>query len=384
MKIGIDCRTILNPLSGEGAGVGHYTHYLVKNLLKVDHKNDYVLFFDSAMKDTSQYRRENSSPRYFPFSQYRRFLPFAYSHILISGAINRENLDLYHAPANVIPLGYSGPSVVTIHDLAIYQNPSWFPSQVFSTRLLVPKTLRRARSIIAVSESTAEDLRELFNVPEDKLEIIYEGVDTAIRENEEAVDVKKKFNLPDRYLCFVGTLEPRKNLIRLIQAYADLKAKDDRLANIPIILAGKRGWQSEDIFKTITELKLEKSVRNAGYVTKNEKLELMKQAAAFVFPSSYEGFGLPVLEAMALGTPVLTSNLSSLPEIVGNAAYQVNPEDTYAIVEGLQQILFNDKLRTKLKERGPIQAKKFTWEKVALRTVALYEKVGQRSNGYSI
>lgn len=364
--------------------MGHYTYYLVNNLLKVDQKNDYVLFFDSAMKDTSLYHRENSYPRYFPFSQYRRFLPFTYSHILISGAINKENLDLYHAPANTIPLGYNRPSVVTVHDLAIYQNPSWFPSQVFSTRLLVPKTLRRARSIIAVSESTAEDLRELFNVPNDKLEVIYEGVDIIPNENEEVIDVKKKYNLPDKYLCFVGTLEPRKNLIRLIQAYADLKAKDDRLSDIPIILAGRKGWQAEDIFKTIAELKLGKSIRDIGYVTKNEKLDLIKQAAAFVFPSSYEGFGLPVLEAMALGTPVLTSNLSSLPEIAGNAAYQINPEDTYAIAEGLQQILFNDELRKKLREKGPIQAKKFTWEKVALRTIALYEKAGQRIKSYSI
>jgi glycosyltransferase involved in cell wall biosynthesis len=338
MRIGIDCRTILNPKGGEGAGVGHYTYYLVTSLLAADHTNEYVLF---------PFRRENTTVRFFPFSQYRRFLPFAYSHLLISATLNRERLDLFHAPANIIPLGYTKPAIVTIHDLAIFHNPSWFPTQVFSTRLLVPQTLKRARAILAVSENTAK-----------------------------VVSPQERFGLPEKYFCFVGTLEPRKNLIRLVEAYADLRKRNAALENIPLILAGKKGWKSEAIFKTISANGLEASVRYLGYISGAEKIGLIRGAQAFVFPSSYEGFGLPVLEALALGTPVLTSNQSSLPEVTGDAAELIDPESTEAIAKGIERVLFDEPLRKRLRTQGIEQARKFSWEKVALQTIALYEKIG--------
>jgi glycosyltransferase involved in cell wall biosynthesis len=378
MRIGIDCRTILNPGQGEGAGVGHYTHYLVKNLIEVDKKNEYVLFFDSSVTHLERFQRENTKIRQFPFSQYRRFLPFTYSHLLISAALNRERLDLFHAPANIIPLGYTRPAVVTVHDLAIYQNPAWFPTQILSTRLLVPQSLKRAHAVIAVSESTAKDLRDLFNVPPTKLTVIHEGVDINPLPEPEPVNVVHKFNLPANYLFFVGTLEPRKNIVRLIQAYADLRSRNASVGAIPLIIAGKKGWKSDEIFETIESLKIGDSVKYIGYITKNEKLALIKGARAFVFPSEYEGFGLPVLEALALGTPVLTSNLSSLPEVTGGAAVMVDPEDTNAILKGLDRIMFDEPLRQDLRAHGLEHVKRFTWEKVALRTIALYEKVGAR------
>lgn len=375
MRIGIDCRTILNPESGEGAGVGHYTYHLVNNLLALDHENEYVLFFDSRMKDIKPFQRPNSTARYFPFSQYRRFLPFAYSHLLISAALTRERLDLFHAPANIIPLGYTKPSVVTVHDLAIYQNPAWFPSQVFSTRLLVPRSLARAKAVIAVSESTARDLRDVFSVPGEKITVVHEGVDIAGLTGQPVIDVQAKFHLPAEYVCFVGTLEPRKNLVRLIEAYADVRSRNAALSTIPLVLAGKKGWRAETVFKTIETLKLGEAVRYLGYVTRNEKVELIRNARAFVFPSSYEGFGLPVLEAFALNTPVLTSNVSSLPEIAGDAALLVDPEDKDALVKGLERIVFDEPLRTRLRSNGQAQAKKFTWTKAAQETIAVYRRI---------
>ena len=375
MRIGIDCRTILNPSSGEHAGVGHYTHYLVQHLLDLDITNQYVLFFDARMRNIQTFNRPNAVARYFPFSQYRKFLPFVYSHLLISAALNKEALDLFHAPANIIPLGYTKASVVTVHDLAIYQNPAWFPTQVLSTRLLVPKSLSRARAIIAVSQSTAKDLRELFSIPKSKIHVVPEGVDvTRLPLKDRAVDVRKKFNLSGRYLLFVGTLEPRKNLVRLIQAYHYLRERDERVRDLPLVLAGAKGWKSDVIFKTIKSLRLESAVRYLGYVTMNEKLNLITAADAFAFPSEYEGFGLPVLEAMALGTPVLTSNVSSLPEVAGTAAVLVDPEDTEAIFRGLRQVLFDEQLRRRLKQAGPKQAQQFTWQKTAQQTLAVYEQ----------
>jgi glycosyltransferase involved in cell wall biosynthesis len=348
----------------------------VTSLLAADHTNEYVLFFDSRMKDVGPFRRENTTVRFFPFSQYRRFLPFAYSHLLISATLNRERLDLFHAPANIIPLGYTKPAIVTIHDLAIFHNPSWFPTQVFSTRLLVPQTLKRARAILAVSENTAKDLRELFRVPEERISVIHEGVDLQAVATTEVVSPQERFGLPEKYFCFVGTLEPRKNLIRLVEAYADLRKRNAALENIPLILAGKKGWKSEAIFKTISANGLEASVRYLGYISGAEKIGLIRGAQAFVFPSSYEGFGLPVLEALALGTPVLTSNQSSLPEVTGDAAELIDPESTEAIAKGIERVLFDEPLRKRLRTQGIEQARKFSWEKVALQTIALYEKIG--------
>lgn len=379
MRIGIDCRTILNPGSGEHAGVGHYTHYLVQHLLDLDITNQYVLFFDARMRSIQSFNRPNAVARYFPFSQYRKWLPFAYSHLLISAALNKEGLDLFHAPANIIPLGYTKASVVTVHDLAIYQNPAWFPSQVLSTRLLVPKSLSRARAIIAVSQSTAKDLRELFSIPKSKIFVVPEGVDvTRLPLKDRDVDVRQKFKLPGRYLLFVGTLEPRKNLIRLVQAYHYLRERDERCRAIPLVLAGAKGWKPDALFATIKNLKLEGFVRYLGYVTMNEKLNLISHAAAFVFPSEYEGFGLPVLEAMALGAPVLTSNVSSLPEVAGSAAVLIDPEDTEAIYRGLKRVLFDETLRRRLKQAGPKQAQQFTWQKAARQTLAVYEQAARK------
>ncbi|USN53235.1 MAG: glycosyltransferase family 4 protein [Candidatus Nomurabacteria bacterium] len=375
MRIGIDCRTILNPSVGEGAGVGHYTYFLIKNLLQQDKRNEYVLFFDSSMKDLRPFRRDNATPKYFPFSERRRYLPFAYSHVLTARAMQTERLDLFHAPANIIPLGYTGPAVVTIHDLAIYKNPSWFPRQIFSTKLLVPKSLTRAERIIAVSESTAEDLRELFKVPSEKISVIYEGVDVRPNPGEPQPDPRERFNLPDDYLCFVGTLEPRKNLPRLIRAYAQALRQDVRFHNIPLVLAGKKGWQSAEVFAALEQEGIQDNVHYLGYISKNEKLELIRHARAFVFPSLYEGFGLPVIEAMALGTPVLTSDISSLPEITGGAAYLVDPEEVNAIANGLARLAFDDNLRQRLSQQGLEQARRFSWDKVALRTIAVYEKI---------
>ncbi len=203
MRIGIDCRTILNPGLGEAAGVGHYTFFLVKHLLEIDKENEYVLFFDSRMPDVGEFEQANAKIWRFPFSQYKRFLPFGYSHMLIGAMILKNKLDVFHAPANVLPLSYRKPSVVTVHDLAIYKNPDWFPSQMFSTRLLVPQSLKVAKQIIAVSESTKRDIREIFHVPSTKVTVISEApFVTPVNVKDRNVDTVKKFKLRQPYFLF--------------------------------------------------------------------------------------------------------------------------------------------------------------------------------------
>jgi glycosyltransferase involved in cell wall biosynthesis len=376
MKIGIDCRTILNPKGGEGAGVGHYTYYLVRSLLEHDRKNSYVLFFDRRLPDISLFSRPNAEVKYFPFSQYNRFLPFAYSHMLISAYLMKEGLDVFHSPITSVPLTYPKKTVVTVHDLAIYKNPAWFPSQIFSTKLLVPRSLKTADRVIAVSESTKHDLQEIFNVPSRKIKVIYEGVDVKkIPLKSKKLDSIDSFKIARKFIFFVGTLEPRKNLVVLLRAYKKLLQSGGELAGYQLVIAGAEGYKSEDVFTEIKTLGLGKQVRYVGYVTKNQKIELLKRAACFVFPSSYEGFGLPILEAMALGTPVATSNISSLPEVAGRAAILFDPEKEQTIVNALRKVLGDKQLHDKLSQAGVKQAGNFSWERCARETVKVYESL---------
>ncbi len=381
MRVGIDCRTILNPERGEAAGVGHYTYYLVKNLLALDRQTQYVLFFDYRMKreGTQEFQQPNVKIRYFPFSSYKKFLPFAYSHMLTAATLLRERLDIFHSPTTSVPLTYPKTTVVTVHDLAIYVNPSWFPSQIFSTRLLVPQSLKRARRLIAVSLATKRDLKSIFNVPSKKVSVIHEGVTTdKLNLRDKNVDVRRKFNLPQTYLLYVGTLEARKNLPGLIDAFALLwRTKPSLMASVKLVLAGNIGHKGDDVLEKIRGLGLQKQIRYIGYVTHNEKISLLRSAAIFVFPSLFEGFGLPVLEAMNLGTPVITSNRSSMPEIAQNAAVLVDPEDPVEIARAIERVLTNDKLRQTLREAGLKRAKAFNWRTTAAETLAVYRSVAR-------
>lgn len=425
MRIGIDCRTILNPTGGEQAGVGHYTYYLIKNLLALDQKNTYVLFFDSRFRKIDEFKKNNTEIKFFPFYQYKKYLPITYSQMLISAVLTREKLDVFHSPANVLPLTYNRPAVVTVHDLAIYKHPDFFPiqflnRQIFSTKILVPRSLVKAEKIIAVSKNTKTDIIEEFGVPEDKIEVIYEGVADYHQECKNQTnfnELKKKYGIGDKYILFLGTIEPRKNIITLIKAFRNLRliynspAKDHQL-----IIAGARGWKDQPVYEAISdanasiigqkkrrngrerrrgfdlrsenqinkqgerrkhiERRINQPIKYIGYVPLEDKILLLCQATSFVFPSLYEGFGLPVLEAMSLGTPVITSNLSSLPEIVTeNSGLLITPTKESEILDALQQILTDDGLRELLSVNGRKRAKDFSWKKCAQETLRIYQSI---------
>lgn len=402
MRIGIDCRTILNPGYGENAGVGHYTYFLVKNLISLDKKNKYILFFDNLLSKSAAEEvisgAANAEIRFFPFHKYKHYLPVAFSHILVSAALEKEKLDVFHSPAYVLPLSYKGKSVVTVHDLAIYKHPEWFPSkfligQKFSTKTLVPKSLGKAAKIIAVSEHTRKDIAEIFKIKKDKVEVVYEGVETRkIPSRRQSVcgletevcydDIKIKYGLKNNYALFLGTIEPRKNLLSLLRAFSELLEKDAVFKEShQFIIAGAKGWKNEKIFSEIKTLAKKtgsaENIKYIGYVSDQDKFALIKYASCFVFPSLYEGFGLPVLEALSLGTPTITSNISSMPEVAGDAAILVNPESQREISEALKKVLSDGDLRAELSRRGREQAKKFSWEKSARETLAVYEKAAK-------
>ncbi len=376
MRIGIDCRTILNPASGERAGVGHYVDGLVTALIEHYPDAEFVLYFDYRARDISGFARKNVKVKYFPFSQYGKYLSFGYSHMLITAYLLKEGLDVLHVPAGSIPFTYPKKVVYTVHDLAIFKHPEWFPSSFISRNVLVPQTIRKADAIISVSASTARDLKHLFNVPAKKITVVHHGFDVKkIPLKRRANETIEKFKLPKRYLFFVGTIEPRKNVEILMQAFMHLQETQPALHDVALVIAGQLGYHGDKTMQSLMALKAKRAIRYVGYVTHNEKVELLRHATAFVFPSLYEGFGLPVLEAMALGTPVIASRTSSMPEIAGTAALFVDPKNPKDIARAMRDVLTKPAVAQRLRDVGPKQAQHFSWQRCAEETMAVYRKV---------
>lgn len=421
MVIGIDCRTILHPGVGEQAGVGHYTYYLVKNLLEIDQVNQYVLFFDSRFKPGPEFDRPNVRIRFFPFYQYKKYLPLAYSHLLTTALLNRENLDLYHSPANTIPLTYSRPAVVTVHDLAIYRYPDLFPGSLFNrqslaTKVVVPKSLIKAKRIIAVSKNTKSDIIEEFGIPADKITVVYEGAPKPeLVSAEQITDLRRRYGISEKYILFVGTIEPRKNLKNLVSAFRNLKLLyDSPLADFQLIIAGGRGWKDGHIFEAIADAnaslgsgaikrkgaerrsgidsrsdeerqklgerrqagdrRASQPIKHIGYISSHDKHVLMAGAYTFTFPSLYEGFGLPVVEAMSYGVPVIAADNSSLPEVVGDGGILIDAAKESELADALQQLVTDDGLHEELSIKARAMAKTFDWRQCAKETLEVYEE----------
>lgn len=402
MKIGIDCRTILNPGFGENAGVGHYTYCLVQALLRADHVNRYVLFFDRNVAPEAVQEFTQGHPlveeKFLPSHQYRKYLPGIYSQIFLPASFVSARLDLLFSPSGHLPMTYIGPAIVTTHDLAVFRNPAWFPVQSkarsATNQELFVRSIRKARRIIAVSTSTKRDLMELLSVPEHKISVIPEGVTEhrflelgggeALDLQEELGDeaIRARYELPPRYILSLATIEPRKNFISLIRAFKKYCLQyPGKCRDLSLAIAGAKGWKFEETFEEIAEANAElepvlgrRPVRYLGYVTTAEKWALMRHATLFVLPTLYEGFGLSVLEAMSVGTPVVTSNRSSLPEVVGNAGILINPEFTDDMYHALNRMLGDEASRQHFGEAGKARAAQFTWDLAAKRTLEAFHR----------
>jgi glycosyltransferase involved in cell wall biosynthesis len=261
-----------------------------------------------------------------------------------------------------LPFLFPGRAAVTVHDLGYRHFPSAHPADTrryldWTTRY----SARRARVILADSQASAGDLTRFYGTPASKIRVVYPGVDAPPSGDIEAV--RRKYSLPEQYLLFIGTLQPRKNIARLVQAYA--KAA---LADVSLVLAGGKGWLYNPSWTDAVE-----GVVMPGYVDEADKGALYAGALALLFPSLYEGFGFPILEAMHCGTPVLCSSTSSLPELAGDAALLVDPTDVNAICEGIEQIVLDTALRQSLRAKGYVQALKFTWTEAAKAALVALE-----------
>jgi len=277
-------------------------------------------------------------------------------------AMRRDGAQLVHGPANSLPLLHPGlPGVVTIHDLAIYDHPEWFPAgQWFATRVIVPRSIRGARMIICPSAATMRAVVRRFGAAPDRCRVIPHGVETefALPVSPAVRDaVKTRYGLPERYLMQVGTVQPRKNYVTTLRALARIPAGQ----RIPLVVVGGFGWNYDPVVEAVRELDLAAWVRFVGYAQLAELPALYQLAEAVVFPSLDEGFGLPVLEAFAAGTPVIASTAGAIPEVAGDAALLCDPEDVAAVAENLRRILQDRELRERQVAAGRARAALFTW-----------------------
>lgn len=323
MKIGIDARSILNPAKGDAIGVGHYTYQLIRHLLEIDTENEYVLFFDFRVreKDVKKFSKPNVQIRFYPFSDYKKYLPGAYSEILGTATLQKENLDVLHSTSalNRIPMGYQGKTIVTFHDMAAFEIPQYLPA-VGRTRDKAISNIMAAKAvkIIAVSNSVKAELKKHLKIVEEKMEVIYSGLDGRFFQEPETSGAKilSKYDISKKYILFLGTLEPSKNIAQLLEAFAKFKnlqkKQNGGKFDFQLVLAGKRGWMSKAYPQIIKDLGLIKDVIFTGYIIGDELVPLFRGAEFFVMPSFHEGFGMTVLEAFATQTPAIVSNVASI------------------------------------------------------------------------
>ena len=285
-------------------------------------------------------------------------------------------VDLYHATEHLLPVLRRARSVFTLHDAAYLHFPQYhLPRNRLFLRLMMPRFLARADAVITVSDFTRRDAERIYDVPPEKLHVIPEGVEPRFQPIEAAAtlaDVRARYRLPERFVLFVGTLEPRKNLVTLLEAYAALRRQGDTPG---LVVAGGKGWLYDEFFDKLRALGLDGAVTLTGYVPDDDLPALINCAEVFAFPSIFEGFGLPPLEAMACGVPVVCSDASSLPEVVGEAGLLLPPKDVAAWTEALGRVLRDSALRARLRAQGLARARQFTWEAAARQTLAVYERV---------
>ncbi len=409
LRIGIDYTAAVR----QGAGIGRYTRELVRALAELDRDNDYVLFAaagglpptdtdwppdlgslefrvadsptcwghgaTSPNKLRTPARRElpqtpTFQTRSLPLSDRALAILWHRLRLPLWVELATGPVDIFHSPDFVLPPVRRARTMVTVHDLSFVRYPQCADANLRAyLNKVVPRSVHRADLILADSQSTKDDVAELLGVEADKIEVLYPGVEERFHPIGDQVlleEVRRRYNLPPRFILGLGTLQPRKNFTRLIEAFADLRFA---IYDLRLVIAGGKGWLYEDIFAAVERLGLEGKVIFPGFIADEDLPALYNLADLFVFPSLYEGFGLPPLEAMACGTPVVSSDVSSLPEVVGEAGLMVEATDTEALAEVMKRVLEDNVLREEMIAKGLEQARQFTWEKAALKLLGLYE-----------
>ncbi len=370
MRVGIDISFIIK----DRVGVDQYIYNLLRGLANVDSDNLYYLYSNRAVPEEffcigGNFKVVIHKSKILPRIMWVQFV--------LPGLLKRDGIELLHAPCYMAPSRARCPKVITFHDMASWLFPEKFRlihRIVYSW--FVPSFAKNADRIIAVSESTKKDLVRLFGMPEDKITVVYEGTNELFKPAKDAgllERIREKYGLPEKYILYVGILEPRKNISALIRAYGLMK--DSREVEHKLVIVGNKGWMCDEIFKTVQSLRLEDEVIFTGYIADKELPLVYNSAELFVYPSTYEGFGLPPLEAMACGVPVITSNISSLPEVTGDAAILINPDNADELSAAMAKVISSSSLRESMINKGFERVKMFSWKKAAEETLEVYKDI---------
>jgi glycosyltransferase involved in cell wall biosynthesis len=377
LRIAIDVRRI-----GD-FGVGTYIRNLVAALAGIDRENRYILI---ALKRNEPELAD--LPANFETAVYERPDTHWINHFSLYLFLRELGADLVHVPVNAIPLLMPRPYVVTIHDMSSLMYAE--DSQRRSLRLyLFRRGLLRAERVIAVSAATRRDAESLLGVPAGRIRQIYDAPDPRfLRDRPDSADgreaerqrILERYQINHPFLLYAGAVRPQKNIPRLVEAFAVLRGDLERhpvYKDLRLIIIGDEISRYPSVRHAVIKTRVEDVVRFLGFVPLDTLRVFFEAASAFVFPSLYEGFGLPPLEAMAAGTPVVTSAVSSLPEVTGDAAMLVNPENVFDIARGIREVLLDEELRSGLIRKGYEQARRFSWSKTAAEVLAIYEEVAQ-------
>jgi len=371
MHIAINCLAVPpRPYGG-----GNYIRRLVGHLSKIDTDNQYTVYVSS----TNSHHFSELGPNFNFVSSYsHRPLRILWEQTGLPRDLSHRKIDVFHGPAFVSPWVKVCPQVTTIFDMTWFLFPekhTFVKRHYFKT--MIPRSVRQSDVIIAISESVKKDIVRILDVPPEKVEVTYLGKEESfkpVRSAERLGRVRAKYGLTGKAVLFVGVVEPRKNLVRLIQAFTRLKALH---GDYRLVIAGGFGWDYKEVLKAARESGIRERVLFTGFIPDEDLPELYNAAEVFVYPSLYEGFGLPVLEAMACGIPVITSNVSSMPEVAGDAGILVDPRSTADLAQALDRVLADSTLRKQMREKGLERSRLFSWEKTARQTLEIYRQVGR-------
>jgi glycosyltransferase involved in cell wall biosynthesis len=368
MRVAIDARKL------HDFGIGTYIRNLLRQLARIDHDTEYVLLCGEADLGVAAQLGPNFRAVLEPSPNYS-----IREQLHVPWVLRRERPDLFHAPHYVLPAGVHCRSVVTIHDCIHLMFPQYLPSKMALAyaRAQMWAAARRSHCILTVSDASKRDILQLFNVPPEKIVVVYNAIDSHFwitPEQETVARVRERYQLDHKFVLYVGNIKPHKNLVRLIEAFDELRRGD--LEDLKLLIIGDEISKLPGLRRAVHRHKLHKHVRFLGYLPDDQLAVLYRMASVFAFPSLYEGFGLPPLEAMASGTPVVTSNISSLPEVVGDAAVLVDPYDVGSIVDGLRRVLTDPVRAEEMRRKGLIRAREFSWERSVAKTLEVYRRFG--------
>lgn len=358
------------------------SEYVAELLWQFEKRKNQDIKLKIYLKDNPQYGlpEESENWNYAVFGPKKMWTQVALPAKLF---LEREKPQVFFSPAHYAPRFSPGPVVISIMDLAFFHFPEMFSKKdLYQLHKWTEYSVKKAAKIITISNATKNDIIKLYRIPGSKIHVVYPGIKESVTLTPHIFpmeELQRKYNISSNYILFVGTLQPRKNIVRAIEAFSKVISQQTEKDPLQFVIVGRKGWLYEDILKAPQKYGVEERVKFLDFVPDEDLPQLYHNAQCFLWPSLYEGFGLPVVEAMAHGTPVITSNTSSLPEAGGDAAVYVDPKDTDDIAKKLKEVLESKKLREDMKTKGKKHVATFSWEKAARETLQILQETAMKT-----